>query len=298
MRTGARRGGRDLSGEVRFTPAMYLGHCLRERAAGGLGAGLETFGVAPLVVGSWFGPVTGRLAKLTGAVGVEDWPYGSPTAPHLYTATVSDGQAGSQSDGQGDDGADRGVVRVSFATLPVGAPATVAVMEELIACGARRFVGFGLAGSLQEMAPVGTVLVPGRCRREEGTSRHYLPPRAVVGPDPDLEAALVAALAAEGLAPVRGPHWTTDAPYREFIWKVERYRGEGVLGVDMETSAMYALGRFRDVAVANVLVVSDELWHEWRPAFGTEELGRALRRVESALVAHLPELARPGRATR
>ena len=45
----------------------------------------------------------------------------------------------------------------------------------------------------------------------------------------------------------------------------------------METSAMYALGLFRNVRVANLLVVSDEVWHEWRPAFGTEELVRSTR---------------------
>ena len=43
-------------------------------------------------------------------------------------------------------------------------------------------------------------------------------------------------------------------------------------GVDMETSAMYALGQFRDVRVCNLLVVSDELWREWRPALDRPEV--------------------------
>lgn len=78
-----------------------------------------------------------------------------------------------------------------------------------------------------------------------------------------------------GHEPHIGPHWTTDAPYRELRSKVESYRARGVLGVDMETSGMCALGAFRGVSVANLLAVSDELWHEWRPAFRSEEVRRA-----------------------
>lgn len=43
----------------------------------------------------------------------------------------------------------------------------------------------------------------------------------------------------------------------------------------METSAMYALGQFRDMEVCNLLIVSDELWKDWNPAFGSDELREA-----------------------
>jgi hypothetical protein len=53
---------------------------------------------------------------------------------------------------------------------------------------------------------------------------------------------------------------------------------------------MYALGRFRGVETCNLLVVSDELWHEWRPAFGQpvlqEAAGRACRVIIRCL-AHV-----------
>jgi hypothetical protein len=38
---------------------------------------------------------------------------------------------------------------------------------------------------------------------------------------------------------------------------------------------MYALGRFRGVDVCNLLIVSDELWQEWRAAFRSSELKEA-----------------------
>ncbi len=263
---------------VRFTPAMYLDHVLRERASRGLPARLEDFGVAPLIVGTWFHSVTELLVRESGAKPAENWPHGVPAAPKLFT-----GEIGGQ--------------RVSFATFAVGAPGTVLELEDIIAAGARRVVGLGMAGSLQDTAPVGTVLLPAECVREEGTSRHYLPANVKVGPDPDLQRALGEAAASANLTMHGGPHWTTDAPYREFIRKIERYRAAGVLGVDMETSAMYALGRFRGVATANLLVVSDELWREWRPAFGTGQLRLAMRRAALAVLDSVPRLGRAGTVT-
>lgn len=183
--------------------------------------------------------------------------------------------------------------RVSFAEAPVGAPGTVMMMEEMIACGARLFLGLGWAGSLQPSAPVGTMLIPTRCVREEGTSSHYLDDEATPGPDRRLAERLTAAARAEEGEAMAGLQWTTDAPYRELRAKIAAYQARGVLGADMETSAMYALGQFRGVRVCNLLVVSDELWGEWRPAFRTAELkaatdlaGRvALRCLEAGGVA-------------
>jgi uridine phosphorylase len=228
--------------------------------------------VAPTVVGTWFRSVTERLRAETGAMRAENWPYGAGGEDGLFTADV-------------------GGARVSFLTFPVGAPGTVAVMKELIASGARRIIGLGMAGSLQERAPVGAFLLPGECIREEGVSHHYLPAGERVGPDPALQEALRRVLAAQGRHGHVGLHWTTDAIYREFVWKIERYRAEGVIGVDMETSAMYALGRFHGVSVANLLVVSDELWREWRPAFHSDELAAAMRAASSALLSGLAGLA-------
>ena len=34
------------------------------------------------------------------------------------------------------------------------------------------------------------------------------------------------------------PTWTTDAPYRETVEEITRYRGEGILTVEMEAAAL------------------------------------------------------------
>lgn len=252
--------------EVRFTAALWLDYYLSRHDLT-----REDLGVAPTLVVTWFPELAEHLARQAGASRCEHWPYGRRQL-HLYRGEV--------------DG-----VPVGFQTLPVGSPGTVALLEELLAAGARRFIGLGLAGSLQPIAPIGSFLLPGNCIAEEGTSAHYLADRSAIGPHPGLAAALEAAVIAAGLEAHSGRHWTTDAPYREFVPKIEQYGEEGVFGVDMETSAMYALGRFRQVPVANLLVVSDELWREWNPAFGTSELGAAMRQAADAVLAGIPALA-------
>ena len=57
---------------------------------------------------------------------------------------------------------------------------------------------------------------------------------------------------------------------------------------------MYALGQFRNVPVCNLLVVSDELWEDWRPAFRTPELKAATERAQRVILRVLASVAALG----
>ena len=62
--------------------------------------------------------------------------------------------------------------------------------------------------------------------------------------------------------------WSTDALFRETCEKVEHFQKIKVLAVEMETSAMFTVGNFRDVEVGGILVVSDELsTFKWQTGF-------------------------------
>jgi uridine phosphorylase len=244
-----------------ITPQMTI-----ERYTTRKGVTVADIGVGPTVVISWGGEVVQSLAQELGARLSEQWLYGDR---HPLFAGEYEGRL------------------FSLAQLPVGAPGTIMIMEELIACGARCFIGLGWAGSLQPDAPIGTLLIPTSCISEEGTSLHYLNRDVSPGPDTSLVQLLEDSARAEGLKVVKGPLWTTDAPYRELRTKVSRYREQGVLGVDMETSAMYALGVYRDVRVCNLLVVSDELGAEWVEAYGTERLQQATNRAQQVIIRFL-----------
>jgi len=245
----------------RITPEMFIAHFTSMRKIK-----VADIGVSPVVVLAWHRNVVESLAKATGARLSKYWIY-SREYP-LYSGEVNG-------------------LPVSFIHVPVGAPGTVMIMEEMIACGARVFLGLGLAGSLQPTAPIGTCLIPTSCIREEGTSVHYISEESGIVPSRRLVKTLQESCRTKKVKFLSGPIWTTDAPYRELVSKIETYGKQGVLGVDMETSAMYALGRFRNVEVANFLVVSDELWHEWQVASGSSRLQKAIKKAKEVILHSL-----------
>jgi hypothetical protein len=118
-----------------------------------------------------------------------------------------------------------------------GAPTAVMTLEELAAFGIKRFVNIGAAGGLQQNMSVGDIVICDRAIRDEGTSHHYLPAEEYVSSCPALTKNLCAAFDREGIPYSKGTSWTTDAPYRETIEEMRRYRSDGVATVEMEVSA-------------------------------------------------------------
>lgn len=152
-----------------------------------------------------------------------------------------------------------GGTSICMAGPAIGAPQAVMVVEKLIALGVREVLALGWCGSLRQSAAIGDVVVPLDTVCEEGTSAHYPLASTPPGPSPDLLAPLREALRTEGIPFHEGTVWTTDAPYRETVAKVSAYQRRGVLAVDMETSALFTLARYRGIRLAVLLVVSDDL---------------------------------------
>jgi len=157
--------------------------------------------------------------------------------------------------------ADRPAVGV-LGEFGIGAPTTVMALENVVAGGTEAVVSAGWAGALTRDVGPEDVVVPDAAVRDEGTSHHYLPPDRTVAPTPGLTAAVAAAAGDAGDADRtvhRGPTWSTDAPYRETDAEVEHYADDGVLTVEMEAAATFALARHRGVEAAAAFVVSDYL---------------------------------------
>jgi len=149
----------------------------------------------------------------------------------------------------------------------VGAPATIMQMEELIAWGAKRFVVLGMAGGINSNLKPGDVVVCTKSIRDEGTSHHYSRNAKHAFPTAGLTDLLFEALSEEVKRVRRGPSWTIDAPYRETVKELVQYRSEGVMTVEMEASAVFAVGKIREVETAAVFVVSDLLTEKgWKPS--------------------------------
>lgn len=179
---------------------------------------------------------------------------------------------------------------VGAAFFPVGAPAAAMILEELIACGARRLLFVGSAGSLQPRLPIGALALATSAIREEGTSFHYLPPDAVPRPSPILLEALRRSARAHGQSPEEGPVWTIDAVYRELSAKVTAYAAQGVLAVEMEAAALFAVAEYRGVEAALIVAMSDELFHPWRPGFHAAEYRAGMEMALDIALGALAEL--------
>lgn len=159
-------------------------------------------------------------------------------------------------------------VEIGVDHIWVGAPAAAMTLEELIACGAKTIFEIGMCGGLQAFLQPGDVVVPIEAVRDEGTSYHYLQPEEIASSSERLRSRLISRLNAGRIPHHVGRIWSTDGVYRETREKCRRFRNAGVLGVNMETSAIFAVAKYRRVEAASVQIVSDMLTDcEWQPHF-------------------------------
>ncbi|MEJ2093181.1 MAG: nucleoside phosphorylase [Syntrophobacterales bacterium] len=172
----------------------------------------------------------------------------------------------------------------------LGAPYAAMILEKLIALGARRVLVLGWCGSVSPEVRLGDLILPTRAVPGDGTTPHYCREEAEITPHQGLYNLL-----AKGLQGVEVPWHTgsirsTDAFFRETVSLIRSCQAQGVLGLDLELAALFAVGRFRGIAVAALLVVSDELFtFTWQPAQGAQPFRRgrqaALRLVLEAAAA-------------
>jgi uridine phosphorylase len=145
--------------------------------------------------------------------------------------------------------------RVGVCCMGIGAPAVVAQLEILISLGVRRFLSLGTAGGLGPAQAPGDVVILTGAIRDEGTSYHYVSADAEVSPDAALSEALAEAVERAGIASSAGWTWTTDAPYRQSAEEIVEYRRRGVLTVEMEAAALFAVAGARGVELASAVVL-------------------------------------------
>ncbi len=156
--------------------------------------------------------------------------------------------------------------------------------------GARRFVVFGSAGSLQREKTRGRYVVPTEAYRDEGMSYHYAPPSDYI-PLPG------SALVSEVLSRLEVPHvagrvWTTDAFYRETRDQMARRVREGCLAVDMELSGLQAVCDFHGFRLYAFLETGDVLDGAEYDHSGLHAANHSLGKLDLALA--LAEAAAKG----
>lgn len=179
--------------------------------------------------------------------------------------------------------------RLALCGPVLGAPQAALVLENLKAAGVRKVLALGWAGTIRKDLPLGGIFLPEEALSAEGTSAHYgLFPR----PSEALFWWVYHELVALGLNFETGKVVSTDAPYREDEAFWARFPGASV--VDMETSAIFSVGKALGLEVASLLVISDRLGerHERAPSSLLEETVSALLPLFRNFGADFPGLAK------
>ncbi len=173
----------------------------------------------------------------------------------------------------------------------IGAPGVSMVLEILIELGVKRFINVGIAGGLQKISRVGDVVVCTSAIRDEGVSYHYLKdPSAPALPSENLTAALRQTLERDGVRYTEGTTWTTDAFFRETVGEIQHYQQDGVITVEMEAAALFAISTLRGVEMASGFVISDLVADlVWHPQILAQETHGSLFRLYQAARATLNE---------
>ena len=177
-----------------------------------------------------------------------------------------------------------GTASVVVARSPIGAPAAVITMEEMAALGCRTFLTFGACGSLVPDLVIGDLVLPTFAISDEGTSRHYGKARRL-RPNGNVRRAIAATLEDRSHQFRSGGTWTTDAVYRESRARARQLVSLGVIAVEMEAAALWAVAQHRSVRAASLFVVSDELsGKEWKPGFEAPKFFAGKRRARRLLL--------------
>ena len=141
----------------------------------------------------------------------------------------------------------------------VGAPFAVLVAEELFASGCQLLISITSAGQILPVGQPPYMILIEQALRDEGTSYHYLPPALYSYLHPTLRE-MVSAHWDHSPVPLHiGASWTTDAPFRETEAMIAQRHAEGILAVEMEAAALYALAQARQYQIICFAHVTNQM---------------------------------------
>ncbi|PTO51135.1 uridine phosphorylase [Vibrio splendidus] len=143
---------------------------------------------------------------------------------------------------------------ISVCSTGIGAPSMIIAVEELKFCGVTHIVRVGSAGAMQSHIRLGELIIAEGAVRDEGGSTAYVKPSypayASFSLLKELDKFLQQQITPYYLGTVR----SHDSFYTDDEQALCQYwNGKGILGADMETSALFTVGRLRGLNVASIL---------------------------------------------
>jgi purine-nucleoside phosphorylase len=150
--------------------------------------------------------------------------------------------------------------RVSIQGTGIGIPSTALYVHELthsydVSC----IIRVGTCGALQADLALGDLVAATHAFTDSEAVSRFLSGSDPSPADPGLLHMAEQSARELGMSLRKGPLFSTDLFYSEDDKRYDRSRTQGVLGVDMETSMLYAMGTWYGFKALSILTVSDNL---------------------------------------
>ncbi|EID0058885.1 nucleoside phosphorylase [Vibrio vulnificus] len=143
---------------------------------------------------------------------------------------------------------------ITVCSTGIGAPSMIIAVEELKQCGAKYVIRVGSAGAMQPNIALGELIVAEGAVRDEGGSKAYIDVAYPAYASFSLLKGLDGYLQMQTVPYHMGVVRSHDSFYTDDEETLCQYwNKKGILGADMETSALFTVGRLRGLHVASVL---------------------------------------------
>lgn len=147
---------------------------------------------------------------------------------------------------------------VSLIDFSIGSPVAALIIEVLATADPKATLFLGICGGLHRSLEVGDFILPTAAIRDEGASRHFMPPQVPALPTFKVQKFVSQIVVERGYDYRTGVVHTTDYRFWEFndSFKQQLYE-ERALAIDMETATLFSVGFASKVPIGALLLVSD-----------------------------------------
>jgi AMP nucleosidase len=147
---------------------------------------------------------------------------------------------------------------VSLIDFSIGSPVAALIIEVLATAEPKATLFLGICGGLHRSLVVGDFVLPTAAIRDEGASKHFMPPQVPALPTFKIQKFVSQIVVEDGLDYRTGVVHTTDYRFWEFdeTFKQQLY-DERALAIDMETATLFSVGFASKVPIGALLLVSD-----------------------------------------
>jgi len=147
---------------------------------------------------------------------------------------------------------------VSLINFSVGSPVAALIIEVLATAEPKATLFLGMCGGLHRSLKVGDFILPTAAIRDEGASKHFMPPQVPALPTFKIQKFVSQIIVEKGLDYRTGVVHTTDTRFWEFNEQFKQLLyEERALAIDMETATLFSVGFASKVPIGALLLVSD-----------------------------------------